>query len=265
MSVRSVSPTASRRLIAAQGPIPVSDYMALANAHYYATRDPLGAAGDFITAPEISQMFGELIGLALAEIWDPRRPARRRPLCRARPRPGHVGRRRACGRWRAAGLEPKVHFVETSPILRAAQAGRVPSADWHDDLADRARRRPDPGRRQRIFRRPADSPARRDRRRLARAPRRPRRRPLRARRRAAGSGRRRSPTSSAPRRRGRCSKRRRSRDRYARHLADRMNRHGGAALIVDYGHDRVSHGRDVCRRFGGMTMRIPGQSPAKRT
>ncbi|HLL31544.1 MAG TPA: class I SAM-dependent methyltransferase, partial [Allosphingosinicella sp.] len=59
-----------RRLIAAQGPIPVSDYMALANAHYYATRDPLGAAGDFTTAPEISQMFGELIGLALADVWD---------------------------------------------------------------------------------------------------------------------------------------------------------------------------------------------------
>ena len=36
---------------------------------YYATRDPFGAAGDFTTAPEISQMFGELIGLALAQAW----------------------------------------------------------------------------------------------------------------------------------------------------------------------------------------------------
>src|SRR3712207_7282447 len=45
-----------RQMIASHGPIPVSDYMALANAHYYATRDPLGAAGDFTTAPEISQM-----------------------------------------------------------------------------------------------------------------------------------------------------------------------------------------------------------------
>src|SRR3954451_7511503 len=59
-----------RRLIAAQGPIPVSDYMALANGHYYATRDPFGADGDFVTAPEISQMFGELIGLCLADAWD---------------------------------------------------------------------------------------------------------------------------------------------------------------------------------------------------
>src|SRR3712207_9148617 len=57
-----------RQMIASHGPIPVSDYMALANAHYYATRDPLGAAGDFTTAPEISQMFGELAGLWLADL-----------------------------------------------------------------------------------------------------------------------------------------------------------------------------------------------------
>ena len=56
-----------RRLIAAGGPIPVSRYMAEALGHpehgYYTGRDPLGRAGDFITAPEVSQMFGELIGL----------------------------------------------------------------------------------------------------------------------------------------------------------------------------------------------------------
>ena len=57
--------------IAAQGPITVAEYMAECLMHprfgYYATRDPLGAQGDFITAPEISQMFGELIGLSLAQ------------------------------------------------------------------------------------------------------------------------------------------------------------------------------------------------------
>ena len=62
------------------GPIPLSDYMAECLLHpehgYYATRDPFGADGDFITAPEISQMFGELIGLALAQAWiDQGRPA----------------------------------------------------------------------------------------------------------------------------------------------------------------------------------------------
>src|SRR3954465_2054562 len=55
--------------IAAEGPIPVADYMAAANAHYYATRDPFGVEGDFVTAPEISQMFGELIGLWLTDLW----------------------------------------------------------------------------------------------------------------------------------------------------------------------------------------------------
>ncbi len=59
--------------IAAQGPLTVAEYMATCLLHpehgYYTTRDPLGAAGDFTTAPEISQMFGELIGLALAQAW----------------------------------------------------------------------------------------------------------------------------------------------------------------------------------------------------
>ncbi|MGB0912192.1 MAG: SAM-dependent methyltransferase, partial [Phaeobacter italicus] len=59
--------------IRTDGPISVADYMAEALLHptygYYTTRDPLGASGDFTTAPEISQMFGELIGLALAQTW----------------------------------------------------------------------------------------------------------------------------------------------------------------------------------------------------
>ena len=57
------------RLIANTGPISLAHYMAESNARYYETRDPLGDAGDFITAPEISQMFGELIGLWLTDMW----------------------------------------------------------------------------------------------------------------------------------------------------------------------------------------------------
>ncbi|MEO0401615.1 MAG: SAM-dependent methyltransferase [Pseudomonadota bacterium] len=59
--------------ITANGPITVADFMGQALLHptygYYTTRDPLGQGGDFITAPEISQMFGELIGLCLAQSW----------------------------------------------------------------------------------------------------------------------------------------------------------------------------------------------------
>ena len=123
-----------RRRIAAEGPLPVSDYMAAANAHYYATRDPFGAAGDFTTAPEISQMFGELVGLWLADLW----------LRAGRPAGAHyveLGPGRgtlaadALRAMKGAGLAPDVHLVETSPVLRRAQAGRLPGAAWHDDLS----------------------------------------------------------------------------------------------------------------------------------
>jgi SAM-dependent MidA family methyltransferase len=62
-----------RALIAHKGPITVERFMELALAHpehgYYMNRDPFGATGDFTTSPEISQMFGELIGLWAAEVW----------------------------------------------------------------------------------------------------------------------------------------------------------------------------------------------------
>ena len=65
--------TLIRAKIASDGPIPVADYMALALGHpehgYYMNGDPFGIDGDFITAPEISQVFGELIGLWSAVTW----------------------------------------------------------------------------------------------------------------------------------------------------------------------------------------------------
>jgi NADH dehydrogenase [ubiquinone] 1 alpha subcomplex assembly factor 7 len=116
-----------RRLIALEGPISVERYMALALGHpqhgYYMTRDPLGAAGDFTTAPEISQMFGELIGLWAAQCW----------LDLGQPDPVRVVE---CGpgrgtmladALRAAKAAPgflealQVELIETSPVLKAAQ------------------------------------------------------------------------------------------------------------------------------------------------
>jgi len=58
-----------RRLIRNTGPISLAQFMGESNARYYAAKDPLGSEGDFVTAPEISQMFGELIGLWLADLW----------------------------------------------------------------------------------------------------------------------------------------------------------------------------------------------------
>ncbi len=121
------------RLIAATGPVPVALFMAEANAAYYAARDPLGADGDFITAPEISQMFGELTGLWLADLWDRAgRPSAH--YVELGPGRGTLAAD-ALRAMRPAGLTPPVHFVETSPVLRAKQAERVPSAVWHDDIA----------------------------------------------------------------------------------------------------------------------------------
>jgi SAM-dependent MidA family methyltransferase len=122
------------RMIAASGPIPVSVFMAEANAHYYASRDPFGAAGDFTTAPEISQMFGELVGLCLADLWD--RAGRPPDAAYVELGPGRgTLAADALRAMRAAGLAPRVHFVETSPVLRAAQAERLPDAEWHGDVA----------------------------------------------------------------------------------------------------------------------------------
>jgi SAM-dependent MidA family methyltransferase len=124
--------------IDSEGPISVADYMAASNAHYYATRDPLGAAGDFVTAPEISQMFGELCGIWLADLWQ--RAGRPDGASYVELGPGRgTLAADALKAMRAAGLAPSVHFVETSPVLRAAQADRVPDAHWHatiDSLPD---------------------------------------------------------------------------------------------------------------------------------
>mgnify|MGYP004500578283 CR=1 FL=1 len=122
------------RQIALSGPIPVSHYMAEANGHYYATRDPFGAAGDFTTAPEISQMFGELVGLWLAELWVRAGRPERTAYVELGPGRGTLAAD-ALRAMRAAGLDPSVHLVEASPVLRAAQAERLPHAAWHDDAS----------------------------------------------------------------------------------------------------------------------------------
>ncbi|HEX4737764.1 MAG TPA: SAM-dependent methyltransferase [Allosphingosinicella sp.] len=121
-------------LIETSGPITVGDYMAMANAHYYGTRDPLGAGGDFVTAPEISQMFGELVGLCLADGWQ--RAGRPEGALYVELGPGRgTLAADAVRAMRSAGLSPEVHFLETSPVLRAVQAERVRQAHWHEDLS----------------------------------------------------------------------------------------------------------------------------------
>ncbi len=117
----------------------LADYIAACLMHpefgYYATRDPFGARGDFITAPEISQMFGELLGLCLAQVWlDQGRPAR---FLLAELGPGRgtlmADVLRATQRVPGFREAAEVHLVEGSAVLRAAQR-RAIAGDviWHE-------------------------------------------------------------------------------------------------------------------------------------
>ncbi|MEM6741191.1 MAG: SAM-dependent methyltransferase [Pseudomonadota bacterium] len=145
------APLAQRlaRRVAATGPLTLAEYMAeclLDPTHgYYTTRDPLGAAGDFTTAPEISQMFGELVGLALAQAWlDQGAPE---PITLAELGPGRgtlmADLLRATRTVPGFAAAARVHLVERSPTLRAAQAERLPaSTQWHNDVADLPENRP---------------------------------------------------------------------------------------------------------------------------
>lgn len=127
------------------GAITVADYMALALGHerygYYRKRDPLGTSGDFVTAPEVSQMFGELIGLWCAHVWG--LIGAPRPIRLVELGPGR-GSLMADALRAAHQVAPRfhaaidLHLVETSTVLRARQRealGGV-AATWHDDPAE---------------------------------------------------------------------------------------------------------------------------------
>ena len=120
------------RRIQRDGPVPLAEFMALNNAAYYAGRDPFGRGGDFTTAPEVSQMFGEIVGLWCVDAWARTgRPAEVR-LIELGPGRGVL----MADALRAARLEPafrpEVHLVETSPALRSLQRRQGFDAVWHD-------------------------------------------------------------------------------------------------------------------------------------
>lgn len=131
--------------IRALGPMTLADYMALALSHptlgYYMRKDPLGTQGDFTTAPEISQIFGELIGLWLAQQW---RTMGSPPAALVELGPGRgtlmADMLRATQSISGFHDAVSVHLVETSPALRQKQwhalAGKHPSIEWHPAFSD---------------------------------------------------------------------------------------------------------------------------------
>jgi len=110
-------------------------FMARANAAYYATHDPFA---DFTTAPEISQVFGELLGAWAAIVWQ--QLGSPTPVMAVEAGPGRGTLMEDASR-ATARIAPafhaaaRVHLIETSSRLRAQQSARVPDATWHDDIA----------------------------------------------------------------------------------------------------------------------------------
>jgi SAM-dependent MidA family methyltransferase len=124
---------ALRDRIQSEGPITVEAFMKACNIYYYATRDPLGAGGDFTTAPEISQIFGELVGAALTDCWT--RAGSPTDAIYAELGPGRGTLAGDALRvMRAAGFNGEAHLVETSPTLRDAQKAVLPDAHWHEAI-----------------------------------------------------------------------------------------------------------------------------------
>jgi NADH dehydrogenase [ubiquinone] 1 alpha subcomplex assembly factor 7 len=133
-----------RRLIAVAGPMSVAEYMRLCLTHpqygYYLTRDPLGARGDFITAPEISQMFGELIGVWMASVWQQLGAPENIRIIELGPGRGTL----MADAMRAArvvkGFRNAIvlHLVEISPAWQKLQHQRLGALDvplqWHAAL-----------------------------------------------------------------------------------------------------------------------------------
>ena len=134
-----------RDQIRSDGPLSLAQYMALALGHprhgYYITRDPLGSAGDFTTAPEISQMFGEMIGLWCVDVWQNLGAPAPVRLVELGPGRGTL----MADLLRAASVVPAfraaldIWMVETSPVLTGLQQKALeaiePPVHWTDHLA----------------------------------------------------------------------------------------------------------------------------------
>ena len=126
---------ALRARLAERGSITIAEYMELALGAYYADRDPLGRAGDFVTAPEVSQMFGEMIGLWCVDLWT--RLGKPAPFLLAELGPGRGSL--MADALRAARVAPdflqaaEIHLVEVNVELIAAQKAALAkfAPQWH--------------------------------------------------------------------------------------------------------------------------------------
>ncbi len=130
------------QIILETGPMTIADYMRHCLLDpvngYYSTHDPFGAGGDFVTAPEISQMFGELVGLALAQAWIEQGSPARFQLVELGPGRGTLmaDALRATARVPDFHAAAQLHFVEASPKLRDIQISAISRALTHHDSVE---------------------------------------------------------------------------------------------------------------------------------
>jgi NADH dehydrogenase [ubiquinone] 1 alpha subcomplex assembly factor 7 len=127
--------TRLKDIIITDGPVDIGTFMMLAIGHYYATRDPFGVKGDFTTAPEISQMFGEMIGAFLADTW--MKIGSPSPVLLVEGGPGRgtlmADILRATKNVPGFHAAAQIHLIETSPVLSARQAETLNAykVEWH--------------------------------------------------------------------------------------------------------------------------------------
>lgn len=126
--------------ICRDGPVDIGRFMGLALEHYYGTRDPFGQAGDFTTAPEISQMFGEILGAWAAQVWIDMGCPGRFTLLELGPGRGTLMADVLRATSRVAGFHDalEIKLLEISPVLRQKQAEALAGykPEWISDLAD---------------------------------------------------------------------------------------------------------------------------------
>lgn len=124
--------------IAAKGPMPFAEFMAAAASHYYAAHEPFGVEGDFVTAPEVSQMFGEMIGAWLTDLWLQLGRPEKVKLIELGPGRGTLAAdiMRTLSNWTEFSNAVTLHLVETSPSLRQKQAETLRNyrPTWYDSL-----------------------------------------------------------------------------------------------------------------------------------
>ncbi|MDX2142096.1 MAG: SAM-dependent methyltransferase, partial [Rhodospirillaceae bacterium] len=125
--------------IAQAGSITVAEYMNLCAEAYYARGHAFGRGGDFITAPEISQTFGEIIGLWCAVTWQAMGQPKSFRLVECGPGRGTLMADALRATKRVAGFHAaaQMHLVERSEALRAAQRNALGGREvrWHADLS----------------------------------------------------------------------------------------------------------------------------------